>query len=88
MIFDFIKGGTDLSFDISIDKEEYNAADTVKGKLAIITKKNFEVRDLRLIAEGNESTSIRATDRDSLRHGNTNTTDWNTTKTYTENNIF
>jgi hypothetical protein len=40
MIFDFIKGGTDLSFDISIDKTEYNASETVKGKLTIMTKKN------------------------------------------------
>jgi hypothetical protein len=38
MIFDFIKG-TDLSFDIFIDKEEYNAYETVKGKIAIMTKK-------------------------------------------------
>lgn len=44
MIFDFIKGGTDLIFDISIDKEEYNAFETVKGKLAITTKKNFNSR--------------------------------------------
>src|SRR5919199_2841685 len=89
MIFDFIKGGADLSFDISIDKEEYIASETVKGKLAIMTKNNFKVRDLRLIAEGSESTNIRATDRDSMRYRNTNTTDWNNrTKTYTENNIF
>src|SRR5919199_4506736 len=89
MIFDFIKGGADLSFDISIDKEEYIASETVKGKLAIITKKNFKVRDLRLIVEGSESTNIRATDRDSMRYRNTNSTDWNnTTTTYTENNIF
>jgi hypothetical protein len=30
MIFDFIKGGTDLSFDISIDKEEYNAKEKLQ----------------------------------------------------------
>jgi len=89
MIFDFIKGGADLSFDISIDKEEYIASEKVKGKLSIMTKKNFKVRDLRLVAEGSESTYIRATDRDSMRYRNTNSTDWNnTTTTYTENNIF
>lgn len=89
MIFDFIKGGTDLIFDISIDKEEYNASETVKGKIAIVTKKNFKIRDLRFIAEGKESTSIRATDRDSMRYRNTTSTDWNNTTTiYFENNIF
>ena len=88
MIFDFIKGGADLSFDISVDKEEYIASETVKGKLAIITKKNFKVRDLRLIVEGSESTNIRATDRDSMRYRNTNSTDWNKATTYTENNVF
>jgi arrestin (S-antigen)-like protein len=89
MIFNFIKGGTDLSFDISIDKEEYNASETVKGKLAITTKKNFKIRDLRLIAEGSESTNIRAKDRDSMRYSSsTNTSDWDTMRTYTENNIF
>jgi Arrestin (or S-antigen), N-terminal domain len=88
MVFDFIKGGADLSFDISIDKEEYIASETVKGKLAIMTKKNFKVRDLRLVAEGSESTNIRATDRDSMRYRNTNSTDWDNTTTYTENNVF
>ena len=88
MIFDFIKGGADLSFDISMDKDEYIASETVKGKLTIMTKKNFKVRDLRLVAEGNESTNMRATDRDSMRYRNTNSTDWNNTTTYTENNIF
>ena len=29
--------------------------------------KRTSIRDLRFIAEGNESTSIRATDRDSMR---------------------
>jgi hypothetical protein len=38
MIFDFIKSGTDLSFDISIDKEEYNASEKLG---AIVAEKSF-----------------------------------------------
>jgi hypothetical protein len=63
----------------------------VKGKLAIMTKKDFKIRNLRFVAEGNESTSIRASDRNSMRYRNINSTDWDnttTTTTYTENNIF
>ena len=58
MIFNRILKGTDLTFDISIEKTEYRPGDTVRGTLSIKTDKGSKARKLVLSAEGKESTTI------------------------------
>jgi hypothetical protein len=86
MIFDIFKG-IDLKFDISLDKEQYMAGEKVKGTLLLATNKGFKARALRLISEGEEKTRIETTESRSGSFGSSTSTS-NTTRTYSESNIF
>jgi hypothetical protein len=55
MIFNRILKGTDLTFDISLEKIEYRPAEVVKGTISIKTDKGSKARKLMLFAEGKES---------------------------------
>lgn len=56
MIFKKIFKGTDLDFDISLEKTDYTPGETVRGRLALHTEKSSRARQLKLFAEGKEST--------------------------------
>ena len=84
MIFDIFKG-IDLNFNILIDKEEYIAGEKVNGTLTLTTNKGFKARELRLVSEGDEKTSIQITESSGT---SSNTSTSNTTRTYNESNIF
>lgn len=58
MIFNKILKGTDLTFDISLEKAEYRQGEIVRGTLSLKTKKSSKARQLMLFAEGKESTII------------------------------
>jgi hypothetical protein len=83
MIFKKMLKGTDLTFDISLEKTQYTPGEIVRGTLAIKTKKGSKARKLVLLAEGKESTSITVTENTGV--GNRRDT---TSKTYTETNVF
>ena len=83
MIFNRVLKGTDLTFEIGLEKTEYRPGDIVRGTLSIRTEKGSKARKLVLFAEGKESTSItvsESTDAGSSRH--------TTTRTYSEINTF
>ncbi len=83
MIFKKMLKGTDLTFDISLEKTQYTPGEIVRGTLAIKTEKGSKARKLVLLAEGKESTSITVTENTGV--GNRRDT---TSKTYTETNVF
>lgn len=83
MIFKKMLKGTDLTFDISLEKTQYTPGEIVRGTLAIKTEKGSKARKLALLAEGKESTSITVTENTGV--GNRRDT---TSKTYTETNVF
>lgn len=58
MIFKNIFKGTDVDFDISLEKTEYTPGETVRGQVTLHTGKGAKARQLRLFAEGKESTII------------------------------
>ena len=78
MIFEKILKTNNLDFEISLDNQVYNGGGIVRGILRIITNKDTKVRELRLVAEGVEKTSIQA--------GSSSSSE--TPSTYTETNIF
>jgi hypothetical protein len=83
MIFKKILKGTDLTFDINLEKTQYLPGEIVKGTLSIKTEKGSKARKLMLLAEGKESTTITVTESrgtDSIRD--------TTSKTYSEVNTF
>jgi hypothetical protein len=83
MIFNKILKGTDLAFDIALEKTEYRPGEIVSGTLTIKTKKSSKARQLVLFAEGKESTIItvsESTGAGSRRH--------TMTRTYTEINTL
>ena len=83
MIFKKILKGTDLTFDISLEKTQYRPGEVVRGTLTINTEKGAKARKLVLLAEGKESTTI--TVRESNDIGSRQDTD---SKTYSETNVF
>src|ERR671919_1802593 len=83
MIFNKILKGTDLAFDITLEKTEYGPGEIVKGTLTLKTKKSSKARRLVLFAEGKESTSISVSE--SAGAGSRRDT---TTRTYNEINTF
>jgi hypothetical protein len=83
MIFNRILKGTDLTFDISLEKTEHRPGDTVRGTLSIETEKGSKTRKLVLVAEGKESTTITVSE--STGSGSNRRT---TSTTYSEKNTF
>lgn len=83
MIFNRILKGTDLTFDISLEKTEYRPGDTVRGTLSIKTDKGSKARKLVLFAEGKESTTITVSE--STGSGSSRRT---TSTTYSEINTL
>lgn len=87
MIFNKILRGTELTFDIILEKTEYRPSEVVKGKLALKTEKSCITRKLSLLAEGKESTIIKASESTHFDSNFGGTRD-RTTKTYSEANTF
>jgi arrestin (S-antigen)-like protein len=83
MIFNKILKGTDLTFDISLEKTQYRPGEIVRGTLSTKTEKGPKARKLMLFAEGKESTIITVSE--STGAGSRRDT---TTRTYSEINIF
>ena len=83
MIFKKILKGTDLAFDINLEKPQYTPGETVRGTLSIKTEKGSKARKLVLLAEGRESTTITVTESTGI--GSRRDT---TSKTYSETNFF
>lgn len=83
MIFKKILKGTDLAFDISLEKTQYTPGETVRGTFSIKTEKGSKARKLVLLAEGRESTTITVTESTGI--GSRRDT---TSKTYSETNIL
>ena len=83
MIFNKTLKGTDLAFDITLEKMEYRPGEIVNGTLTLKTKKSSKVRRLVLFAQGKESTSITVSE--SAGAGSRRDT---TTRTYSEINTF
>src|SRR5918992_3129231 len=83
MIFNKILKGTDLTFDMSLEKTEYRKGDTVRGTISLKTKRPSKARQLMLFAEGKESTIITVSENRGV--GNNRDT---TSRTYKELNTF
>jgi hypothetical protein len=83
MIFKKILKGTDLAFDLALEKTHFMPGETVTGTLSINTEKGSKARKLVLLTEGKESTSITVTDSSGI--GSRRDT---TSKTYSETNVF
>ena len=83
MIFKKILKGTDLTFDMSLEKTEYRKGDTVRGTISLKTKRPSKARQLMLFAEGKESTIITVSENRGV--GNNRDT---TSRTYNELNTF
>ena len=83
MIFKKILKGTDLTFDISLEKTQYRPGEIVRGTLSLKTEKGSKARQLMLFAEGKESTIITVSEST----GDDMSRD-TTTRTYSEINIF
>ena len=83
LIFKKILKGTDLTFDISLEKTHYKPGETVRGRLSIKTEKGSKARKRVLLAEGKESTTITVTESSGI--GSRRDT---TSKTYCETNVF
>ena len=85
MIFKKIFKGTDLDFDISLEKTEYTPGETVRGQLTFHTEKGTRTRQLRLFAVGKESITIKV--EESTGGYGSRGSKWDT-QTYTEVNTF
>jgi hypothetical protein len=83
MIFKKILKGTDLTFDINLEKTHYTPGETARGTLSIRTEKGSKARKLVLLAEGKESTTITVTESTGV--GSRRDT---TSRTYSETNVF
>src|SRR5919108_1388376 len=83
MIFNKILKGTDLTFDISLEKTQYRPGEIVRGTLSIKTEKGPKARQLMLFAEGKESTIITVSESTGARSSRDTTT-----RTYSEINTF
>lgn len=82
MIFKKIFKGTDLDFDISLEKTDYTPEEIVRGQLTLHTEKSSRARRLKLFAEGKESTTIKVEESTSSSSNR-----WDS-HTYTEVNTF
>jgi hypothetical protein len=83
MIFNKILKGTDLAFDMSLEKTDYKPGEIVRGMLTLKTEKSCKARKLILFAEGKEFTSISVSE--STSYGSSRDTN---TRTYSEINTF
>jgi arrestin (S-antigen)-like protein len=83
MIFNKILKGTDLTFDMSLEKTEYRKGEIVRGTLSLKTKRLSKARQLMLFAEGKESTIITVSENRGV--GKSRDT---TSRTYSELNTF
>ena len=84
VIFMKILKGTDLSFDISLEKAKYRPGEIVRGTLSLKIEKGSKARKLMLFAEGKESTVITVSEN---RSTGSSTRDTNT-RTHSEVNTF
>jgi hypothetical protein len=84
MIFNKILKGTDLAFDMSLEKTDYRPGEIVRGKLILKTEKSCKSRKLILFAEGKESTVINTSENTGYGSSSRNTT----TRTYREISTF
>lgn len=62
MIFHKILGGSDLVFDLSLDKKEFRPGENVRGTLSVNVQKSVKARQLMFFAQGKESTVITVSD--------------------------
>ncbi len=76
--------GTDITFDISLEKTQYRPGEIVRGTVSIKTEKGSKVRKLALLAEGKESTIITVSESSNTSGSSQDTT----TRTYNESNVF
>jgi len=83
MIFKKMLKGTDLAFDLTLEKIHYTPVEIVRGTLSINTEKGSKARKLVLLVEGKESTSITVTESSDIGNGRDTTS-----KTYSETNVF
>jgi hypothetical protein len=83
MIFKKILKGTDLAFDLTLEKTRYTPGEIVRGTLSINTEKGSKARKLVLLVEGKEFTTITVTESTGI--GSRRDT---TSKTYSETNVF
>jgi Arrestin (or S-antigen), N-terminal domain len=84
MIFKKILKGTDLTFDMSLEKTQYRPGERVRGTLNIKTEKASKARQLILFAEGKEATIITVSESTGAASSSLGTT----TRTYRETNTF
>jgi hypothetical protein len=84
LIFKKILNGTDLTFDISLEKTQYRPGETVRGTINIKTQKGCRARNLVLLAEGKESTVITVSESSNMSGSSQDTA----TRTYSETNVF
>jgi Arrestin (or S-antigen), N-terminal domain len=82
MIFNKLLKGTDLKFDISLEKTEFCPGEIVRGVLVLKAKNLTRARELKLVALGEESTKITESHSSGGGSSSSNTT------TYTEDNTF
>lgn len=83
MIFKKFLNGTDLEFGVSLEKTDFGPSETVRGLLTLNTEKRSRVQQLRLFAEGKESTAIKVESRSHSSGSNR----WES-HTYNEVNTF
>jgi Arrestin (or S-antigen), N-terminal domain len=86
MIFKKFLKGTDIEFGVSLEKTVYTPGETVRGLLSLNTEKGSRARQLRLSAEGKESTNITV-EESSGGYSSSGSSRWNS-HTYTEVNTF
>ena len=84
MIFNKILKGTDLAFDISLEKTQYRPGEIVRGTVTIKTEKSSKARKLVLLAEGKESTIITVSESSNNSDSSRDTT----RRTYSESDVF
>jgi hypothetical protein len=84
MIFEKILKGTDLAFDITLDKTQYRPEEIVRGTIYLKTEKSSKARRLMLFAEGKESTIITVSENTGGGSSSRSTT----TRTYSETDTF
>jgi hypothetical protein len=82
-------GKSKENLEISLDKTEYQAGETVRGTLVIAVDDNdIKARSLRFIAEGKEETNFTKTETETSYDENGNSTTSEKDVTYSDSNIF
>lgn len=87
MIFKKFLKGTDLEFGVSLERTDYRPGETVRGLLTLNTEKSSRARQLRLFAEGKESTTITVEESTSGYDSSSSSDRWDS-HTYSEINTF